>query len=212
MQIIGVVPELNYRGLPRNPTADPDIFLPFHPQARAFAVFVNAGVDPASLVSGARGRLTAIDRSAVMFNVAPMRERVDRQLAVQRLISWLMGLFAGVAVLLAMVGIYAVISWSVAQRTREIGLRMALGAARGDVIAMAARHGLAMAAVGAVIGMAASLALTRIVGAMLYSVSPADPVILGSVFALLLAAALAAAWLPARRATRVDPTVALRYE
>jgi putative ABC transport system permease protein len=212
LQIIGVVPEVNYRGLPRNPTADPDIFLPFDQRARAFALFINSANDPSSLVAGVRERIAAVDKAAVLFNVAPMRERVERGLAIQRLISWLMGLFAGVAVLLAMIGIYAVISWSVAQRTREIGLRMALGASHRDVLGMVARYGLGMAGAGAAIGLLGSLLLARVVHTMLFTVNPGDPVILGGVFVVLLLAALAAAWLPARRATRVDPMVALRYD
>ncbi len=212
MSIIGVVAETKYRGLPRNPTPDPDVFLPFSDRARGFAVFLRAATDPAGLTGAARDAIRNVDRAAVIFNVAPMTDRVSRQMARARFTNWLMGVFAGVALLLALIGIYGVMAYSVAQRTREIGIRIALGATRGQIQRMIARRSLTLVLVGVGIGMAASAALTRLVKTLLFGVSPTEPLVFAAVAALLVVTSMIAAWVPARRATRVDPMVALRYE
>jgi predicted permease len=212
LQIIGVVSDLKYRGLPRNPTPDPDIFLPFNERARGFALLVRTEDEPAGFAAAVRDQIRNVDGSAVVFNVAPMTERVGSQMAQSRFTSWLMGVFAATALLLAMIGIYGVMAYSVAQRTREIGIRMALGAARTDVLRMIAVRGLVLTGAGIAIGLAASFGLTRLVQTLLYGVSATDPLVFGGVAALLIAVAMLATYIPARRATRVDPMVALRYE
>jgi ABC-type antimicrobial peptide transport system permease subunit len=124
----------------------------------------------------------------------------------------LLGAFAGIALTLAAVGIYGLVAYTVSRRTREIGLRMALGAARTDVLRMVVRQGMTLVAVGLAVGLALALALSRVLGSLLYEVSAWDPATFAAVAVVLLAIALVASWIPARRATRVDPLAALRYE
>ena len=124
----------------------------------------------------------------------------------------LLGAFAGLALLLAVMGIYSVMSYSVSRRTNEIGIRVALGASRGNVLVLVVRHALLLAAVGTAIGIAGALLLSRLMASQLYGVRPTDPVTFVTVSALLMIVAVAASYLPARRAMRVDPMVALRYE
>src|SRR6185312_16283998 len=128
---------------------------------------------------------------------------------------WTMALlaaFAGLALILAVIGIYGVMSWSVAQRTREIGVRMALGAEAGQVLAMVMRDAMKLSAIGLLIGLAVAIALRRVLASLVFDVSTADPIIYASVAILMLVSALAACYLPARRASRVDPLIALRWE
>jgi putative ABC transport system permease protein len=136
----------------------------------------------------------------------------SESVALRRLSAVVLATFAGIALALAAVGLYGVISFSVARRTREIGVRMALGARRQQILGMVLRQGLAVTLAGVAVGVAAALALTRVMGSLLYGVSPTDATSLGAVAALLVTVALAASYAPARRATRVDPAVALRGE
>jgi putative ABC transport system permease protein len=212
MEIIGVVEETKYRSLPRNPTPDPDIFLPFSEQAQAFAVLLRAGVDPASLTKPARDAVRAVNAGAVVHTVQTLAERAGRQTARSRFTTWLMGIFTAAALLLAAVGIYAVIAQSVSRRTREIGIRMALGAAQGDVLRMVVLEGLRLTAAGAAAGLAAALILTRLIKTQLFGVGETDPLAFTAAPVVLLAIAAVATWLPARRAAKVDPMEALRYE
>ena len=153
-----------------------------------------------------------IHKSAVIYNVATMTERVGQQTARSRFTTWLMGIFAATAVLLAMVGIYGVMAYAVTRRTQEIGIRMALGASPGSVMGMIARRGLLLAAVGVGIGLAAAAGLTRFVRTLLFGVSATDPLVFAGVSLLLIVVSMAATYLPARRATRIDPMDALRHE
>ncbi|MBI3665168.1 MAG: FtsX-like permease family protein, partial [Acidobacteria bacterium] len=153
-----------------------------------------------------------VDKNQAVYGAVPMEEQLSTSLAERRFTMLLLGLFGGLALVLATVGIYGVISYSVSLRTREVGIRMALGAAGRDVLALVLGKGLALTAAGLGLGFAASLVLTRLLGGLLYEVRPADPVTSLVVAAVLAGAALLASYVPARRATKVDPMAALRYE
>ncbi|MBZ5501892.1 MAG: ABC transporter permease [Acidobacteriia bacterium] len=175
-------------------------------------VVVRSARSPASLVDPIRRGIHAIDGNAPLYDVRTMREIMAASLAERRFSMVLLGVFAAIALLLAAIGIYGVVSYLAAQRTHEIGIRMALGARPGDVLRMVLSQGGRMALVGIAVGLAASLALTRLMVTMLFGVSATDPVTFAGVVVFLLGVVLLACWIPARRATRVDPMVALRYE
>jgi ABC-type antimicrobial peptide transport system permease subunit len=155
-------------------------------------------------------RQMSIDQ--VISGAQTMNEVISNSLAARRFSMILLGVFAGLALLLSSVGIYGVISYLVGQRTHEIGIRMALGAGRSHVLRLVLGHGLRMTSLGVVIGLAASVGLTRLMANMLYGVSPTDPLTFAGVALILALVALTACYIPARRAMRVDPIVALRYE
>jgi len=177
----------------------------------ALAVRVKSG-SPDSLRVAVEGALRSVDGDVPLFGVAPLTRLVDDSIGTRRLSALLMGLFAGTALLLAALGLAGVIGYSVAQRTREMGIRMALGAARGDVLALVLRQGMGLAGLGVALGLVLSLALAHLLRALLYGVTAYDPWTFAGVAALLSGVALLATWLPARRATRVDPIIALRAE
>ncbi|WP_163991390.1 ABC transporter permease [Pyxidicoccus caerfyrddinensis] len=177
----------------------------------ALAARARAG-NPEALRTAIEAELRAVDRNVPLFNVAPLMRLVDDSIGARRLSALLMGLFAGTALLLAALGISGVIGYSVAQRTREMGIRMALGAARRDVLALVLGQGLKLAGLGVAVGLVLSLGLARLLNSLLYGVTAYDPWTFAGVAALLAGVALFATWLPARRATRVDPIIALRSE
>jgi putative ABC transport system permease protein len=153
-----------------------------------------------------------MDSDLPMAAISTMDQLVADSVSRSRFTMLLLGIFAGIAVLLASVGIYGVIAYTVSQRTQEFGLRMALGANRGDVLRLVLSHGARLMAVGIGLGLVASFGLTRLMATLLYGTSPTDPVTLMAVALLLALIALAACYFPARRAMRVDPMVALRHE
>ena len=159
-----------------------------------------------------RRAIAEADGAAAVAQVRPMGELLDRSVGRQRFAVLLMEIFAGLAMLLAAVGLYGVISYGVARRTREIGIRMALGAGPRDVLAAVVGRGMKLTLVGIAVGLCGSLALTRLLSGMLYGVTATDPAVYALVSLLLAAVALLACYVPARRATKVDPMVALRYE
>jgi putative ABC transport system permease protein len=167
---------------------------------------------PESLITAVRAQVRALDPDLPITQIMPMTEIVARSVWQQRLYTALFGVFAVVALILATVGIYGVMSYSVTQRTREIGLRMALGADRKDVVKLVVGHGLLITGIGLGVGLAASIGLTRLMSSLLFSVKPTDPMTFAVVSVLLAGVALGACFVPARRATKVDPMVALRYE
>ena len=173
---------------------------------------VRTAGEPLALVDPVRRMIHDLDRDLPISSVFTMDRIVVRSLWQPRLFSWIFAVFGAVALVLAVVGVYGVVAYSVAQRTREIGIRMALGAERGRIRAMVLRQGMCATAIGIGIGLAGAVAVTRVMGALLYGMSPTDPATFGLVTLVLAGTALVACLVPARRATKVEPLVALRYE
>jgi predicted permease len=180
--------------------------------ANAVAVVLRTEGDPTAVMSSVRRAVAEIDSREVVYNVQTMNEVVSNSFAARRLSMMLLGVFAALALALACVGIYGVISYLVGQRTHEIGVRMALGAQRRDVLRLVIGHGTRMALIGVAIGIASALGLTRLMANQLFGVSAHDPLTFAGVGMLLVIVAVAACYVPARRAMRVDPMIALRHE
>jgi putative ABC transport system permease protein len=166
----------------------------------------------AGLAASLQAAVAAVDREQPLGEVTTMERMMSDTLATRRLNTLLLSLFGGVAVLLALIGVYGVMSYTVTQRIPEIGVRMALGARPADVTRMVVGQGLLLAAIGVAVGLAAALALGRLVAGLLFGTSPTDPAVHAAIAAVLLVVAALASWLPARRAARVDPMIALRSE
>ena len=179
---------------------------------RQMSLAVRASVEPLSLTNSIRQEVWALDRNVPITNVQTMEQILATATTQPRFNTILLGLFAAVALVLAAVGIYGVLSYSVTQRTHEIGIRLALGAKPGDVLALVIRQGMTLTLIGVALGLVASFALTRVMAGLLFSVSATDPLTFGVIALLLITVALLACWIPARRATKVDPMVALRVE
>jgi putative ABC transport system permease protein len=209
--IVGVLADTKMYGL-ANP-ARLEVYVPFRQAAsNGMVLLVKSGQEPTALVSAIRGIVASIDKEQPIFRIATMREVVNASVSTRRITLILLGLFSALALVLAGIGIYGVISYSAAQRSREIGIRMALGAQRGDVMRLVLAQGGKISAAGIVIGSAASLGLTRLMAKLLYSVSVVDPATFAVVAFVLALIATVASYIPARRALRVDPLVALRNE
>jgi putative ABC transport system permease protein len=209
--VIGVVGDVRYNTIDSLP--QPDAYLSYFqaPQPRMM-IFLRTPGQPAALGAAARNAIHELAPAYPVYDLQPMTTRVAAASAQARFSALLLAVFAAVALALAALGIYWVIAFTVAQRTREIGVRMALGADRREVVRMILGEGFVLAGAGAVIGLAAALALTRVLRSLLYDVAPSDPLTYGIIVAVLGAAAVVAAWIPARRAARVDPVVALKGE
>ena len=210
-EIIGVVGDVRQMGL--DTPAEPTVYWP-HPELvySEMAIVVRTANDPLTLVPAARAELQQMDRELPMAAIATMDQLMADSISRSRFTMLLLGIFGAIALVLASVGIYGVIAYSVTQRTQEFGIRIALGASGADVLRLVLRHGTRLMLLGIGLGLAASLALTRLMATLLYGTSPTDPLTLTVVAGLLAVVALAACYIPARRATRVDPIVALRYE
>jgi ABC-type antimicrobial peptide transport system permease subunit len=176
------------------------------------AMMVSAAGDPVSIVETVRRALAEVDRGMPVLNIRTLNEQLDRGSITQRLTADLSACFGGLALLMAAIGLYGVMSYSMARRTSEIGIRMALGASQGSVIWMAMRETLWMVAVGVALGLGAARWLGRVVAHQLFGLSAADPVAIGAAVAVIVCAAAVAGFVPARRAARVDPMAALRSE
>ncbi len=210
-EIVGVVGDVRHRGL--DLAGGMEMYTPMAQVPLSGAEFVvRTSGDPLTSVSDVRRVIQKLDPDLPVVNVRTMEELVARAGAQRRYAAMLMGLFAAAALLLAAVGLYGVINYAVGQRTREIGLRLAFGAQRRDILRLILGHGAGLGAVGLLAGVGAALAATRLMRAMLYQVEPNDLLTYASVTTVLALVTLVACWIPARRAARVDPMIALRYE
>jgi predicted permease len=216
--IVGIVDDVRDDGLDQGPT--PMVYYPLVGlggeygdwSIRTMSVVVRSDPAPSSLAGPAREAIWALDPNLPLISIRTAEEIVSRSMARTSYTMTLLGIAAGVALFLGAIGIYGVVSYVVSQRTREIGVRMALGAARRDVSRMIVRHGLTMAAAGVVVGVALGIVASRWIASLLYGVSETDPVTFATVSLALLAVTALASYLPARRAASVDPLRSLRYE
>ena len=210
-EVVGIVGDVKEKGLAED--VPPEIYLPYAQRpVQSMDVVLRSSVSPRSLLPAAEAVLRGLDPEIPLARPATLDEVLARSISEPRFYMLLLGTFAFLAVFLAALGIFGVMSYAVVQRSREIGIRVALGAHPCDVLRMVLRHALVLAVVGVSAGLAGALALSRVIGSLLFELSPTDPATLGAVAVLLTAVALLASWLPARRATRVDPLIALRSE
>jgi putative ABC transport system permease protein len=209
--IVGIVGDVKYGGL--DLTAPPEVFLPYsqHP-VESFSMVIRTPGDPMAFVGTARAELAGIDRELPLSAIRPMADVVGRSIAERKFTMMLLVTFAAVAVVLAAVGVYGVLAYVVSQRTQEIGVRLAIGAAPADVVALFLKEGVALAGIGLVVGGICALAAGQALTSLLFGVSATDPLTFVLVAASLAAAAFCASYVPARRAARVDPMLALRAD
>ena len=211
-RVVGVVQDTVYDDLRKS--RSPEFYLPYvaGPGLNVPLTFqIHTTQDPLALTADVRALVQRVDPKASV-NFRTMADRLDNKLSQERLVARLSSSFSLFALILACLGLYGILAYNVAQRTREIGVRMALGAQMGQIIALIVKQGLALALIGCAIGAVAAVALSRLIASSLYGVPGADPVTFLGVVTVLLAVALLACWLPALRASRVDPMVALRAE
>jgi predicted permease len=211
IEIVGVAADIRHRSLDVKP--DPCLFMPQAQQPSAYvSLVVRTAVDPLLLIPAVKQQIHAVYPSQGIQDIQTMDELLASSVARPKLDATIMGVFGAIALALACFGIYAVISYSVEQRRREMGIRMALGAAPSGILGMVLREGMALTTAGIAIGIVASLGLTRYLSSLLYAVKPADPSVFAAVSIVLALAAAAGCYFPARRATRVDPAMVLREE
>jgi ABC-type antimicrobial peptide transport system permease subunit len=206
---VGIVKDIKSDGLDIDGV--PHIYVStYQDPSKLLMVMLRTSLPAAVLESQVRNEIQSIDAGLPVYNVSSLDDILDRSLASRRFSADLVGGFAGLAVLLASIGIYGLLAYMVGQRSREIGIRMALGARRADILRMFLRKGVALAAVGIVAGMVFSASTSSMMASLLYGVRPHDPAVFLIVPLLLFAVAVLASYLPARRATKVDPIIALR--
>jgi putative ABC transport system permease protein len=210
-EIVGIVGDVKQNGLTKE--TKPHTYEPFAQAPNQFmTLIVRSSTDPLSLVPAIRGKVLALDSELPLQRVTTLDRMIANSIRQQRFTSVVLSVFAGVALLLAAAGLYGVISYSVAQRTHELGIRVALGAQVKDVMKLVLRQGMTFVIAGELIGIAGAFALTRLLGGLLFGITPTDAITFIAVTIVLTAVALLACYIPARRATKVDPLVALRYE
>jgi putative ABC transport system permease protein len=175
-------------------------------------LFVRTAGDPLAIAAAARRTIHDMAPDLPVYDIRTMKARVGDAMSYARFSTVLLTLFGALALALAAMGTYGVVSFAVAQRTRELGIRTALGATRGDIVRLVARQGIGFVAIGGALGCAGALAATRVLRSLLYDIAPSDPATFAAVVVVLALAVVAASYIPARRATRVDPMVALRSE
>ena len=211
--VVGVVRDVRHNPNTGSEPLSPTLYVPMEQaQWRSMSIVVRTTQDPASVAGDVQRVIGSIDPTLAAGTVRPLERVVRLSLAPQGITAWMLAVFAGIAVLLAAIGIYGVTSYTVSQRTHEIGIRLALGAQRRTVLGNVLRQSMTRIAIGVLFGLAGAAGLTRGLRTLLYDVSPTDPLIFGGVAALLVAVALLGSYLPARRATRIDPVSALRAQ
>jgi putative ABC transport system permease protein len=212
-EIIGVVGHVKHGGLDEGP-GDAQYYYPTFQgdMENGAAVVIRSRSDPLTLVSAVQGAIQKIDKDQPIFRVRTLTQNLRDITAQRRFLVLLLSIFAGTALALAAIGLSGVIAYSVSQRTHEIGIRIALGAQTSDVLKLIIGQGLKLILIGVALGLAGALALTRLLADLLFDVKPTDPTTFTVILLLLVAVALMASYLPARRATKVDPMTALRYE
>lgn len=219
-EVVGIVGHVKHFGLDAPERIQSQLYFPFNQApnevlgflAPRMNLIVRTKADPLSVTAAVRHQVQQLDPNQPVYNVSTMEQTLDQSLATQRLSMTLLAVLAGLALILAAVGIYGVMSYTVSQRTHEIGIRMAIGAQQRDVFKLVIGRGLGLVLVGVAIGLAGAFGLTRLMATMLFGVKPTDPETFMTIAGLLIAVALLACYVPGRRATKVDPLVALRYE
>jgi putative ABC transport system permease protein len=209
--ITGVVGDVDHKGLDDPP--DIQVYTPHTQFDDSFQqLVVRTSVDPASLTAAVRNEIRAVDANVPIYQIATMRQLISSSVAQRRFTLVLLAGFAGIALLMSAIGIYGVMSYTVTQRTQEIGIRVALGAQTGDVLKLVIRQGMLLVLVGVANGLIGAFGLTRLMEGLLFGVSASDPLTFAGISVLLISVALLACYVPARRAAKVDPLIALRYE
>ena len=209
--VVGIVKDTKPRALDGAPVAE--MYAPFAQQPGSWMAFmIRTTSEPEGIIAAVRQTVQSLDKNQPVYGVRTLESVMSEAVAKPRFRTFLLGVFAVVALILAMVGIYGVMSYSVEQRTHEIGIRMALGARSLDVLKLVIGHGMALAFAGVGIGLVASFALTRVMSQLMFGVTPTDPLTFAVIALLLTSVALLACYIPARRATKVDPLQALRRE
>ncbi len=219
-EIVGVVAHVKHFGLDAVERVQPQLYFPFNQAPNDMLPFlaprmnliIRTTADPLTLTAAVRRQVQAMDPNQPVYNVSTMDQTLDQSLVTQRLSMTLLAFLASLALILAAVGIYGVMSYAVTQRTHEFGIRMAIGAQPRDVFKMVIGRGMMLALIGVAFGLVGAFSLTRLMKSMLFAVEPTDPVTFAGIAALLTGVALVACYVPGRRATKVDPLVALRYE
>ncbi len=211
LEIIGVVANVMNNDLDN--ITEPDMYLPFAQDSwRSMSLVIRTSADPNQIASAVRTEAGVLDKTLPVFNIKAMQQVIGERLSPKRLATVMIGFFGLLALVLASVGIYAVMSYAVTQRTHEIGIRMALGARPQDIFKLVVGQGIMLTTIGLLIGLAGAFAMTRAMSRILYGVTATDPITFIGISLLLTSIALLACYIPARRATKVDPMVALRYE
>ena len=207
-EIVGIVGDAKYDSLRKN--VEPTAYVPLQEGPAHFAI--RASTRPEALIPTVRQVVASLDDNLPLFDVRTQTATIDRLLFNERLVAQLSSAFGALALILACVGLYGLLSYEVARRTREIGIRTALGAQRREIFRLVLGQGLTLTSIGAIIGVAAAIGFTRYLGSLLYGVRATDPLTFVTITLVLIGVALIACYIPSRRATRVDPLVALRYE
>jgi len=211
MTIVGVAGDVRNDGPEDEPK--PEFYYSYSQnRLSAMVMAIRTSVEPASLIPAVRREIWSEDKDLPLANISTLEQLLSKTTAQRRFNLLLLGLYSGLALVLAVVGIYGVVSYAVSQRTHEIGVRMALGAQQGDVRKLVIRQGMIPVVAGIAIGLSGALALTRLMKSLLFGVSATDPLTFVGLSLLLIVVALVACWIPARRATKVEPLLALRYE
>jgi len=210
-EIVGIVGDVKYSSLNAEP--QPALYLPHAQDPEGYLyVVARSTSEPAAIVSVVQKEVWAVDKDLPVSGVVSMEALLSTSLTAQRFNMLLLAVFAAIALALAAIGIYGVLSYTVSQRIHEIGIRIALGAQPRDIVGLVLRQGMSLALIGIIVGLAGAVALTRLMSSLLYGVSATDPITFALISLLLAIAAMLACWIPARRAMKIDPMIALRYE